>query len=402
MMRFTDRDFRVGSVLHRARQKGVVTDADVSKLRAGVEAGDPKAIAKAEGIFRRSRKDAVDFDSMTPNEKKMVEWIYFYPWMSRAGAWTARSVAQHPFKSALIAQQGKRGEKAQKRLMGDVPRWMEGYIPTKFGLVNPGSVFTPSTPTQIAQQMTQIIKKQAGLPVSRQVPSALEEFGTPIAELIGGSPAGQVGQGLLPLGLLKRAGVKIPGMKPSVTFPKTGFWPAVGPLLGGGLTPRHPDWAQVKKQYQRQAISEASSVGRVGIRAKWHMKDIPDEVKLIKKNLGIPVPPQMVAGYKGDIDALRARDEFRQSYANKHGGGSYRNLPPRNKVDVALAFLESHSHLPNEQIDSLDRGSHQLKSDAQLELFARQLWKVSGVGQYKTAWDSLVRQAKKRKVTKAK
>jgi hypothetical protein len=64
----TDSAFRKGSFYYRAAERGFKGRAAITKLRT-----DPKPAGDLNAIVRRARKDAVDFDSLAPAERELVE-----------------------------------------------------------------------------------------------------------------------------------------------------------------------------------------------------------------------------------------------------------------------------------------------------------------------------------------
>jgi hypothetical protein len=390
MMDLTDRDFRRASWQYRAREQGFKT---VEQQRKLIE--DPTLAGKKAAIARRTRKDAVDFDSLTPAEKHLVEVIFFYPWMSRASVWTARTVLNRPAKSAAMVKLAQQGQVSSGKELGDQPEWMKGYIKTPWGVVNPKSVLAPTTVGDEIVQGRHVVRGALGLEKGN-VKSAFQEFGTPPLEVLsGGVTIPQLAQTQLPVSTYVRAGQpfgKLPGgFAPAKTFPKTGLWPALGPVLGGGLAPRHAVGTVYHEQAKRDRMLQTTPMQHIGMRIDEAMKNIPNEVKVLQKHGGIS--PQIVAQYKGDLDAIKHRDEFRLKFAQGKGKTSYRALKPADKVEAALQYLEKYSHLPHSEVQGY-RSSVKGAGGQQLSSFANSLWSTTGIGQTKTAWTQMVKAAK--------
>jgi hypothetical protein len=389
VMAITDKDFRRASWLYRARERGFKTPEQQHDL-----IHSPKRTREREVIARKARKDAVDFNSLTPKEKQWVEGVYFYPWLSRATAWTGRTVANRPIKSAALAALSQQGQAASARDIGDQPEWSRGYIKTPWGFVNPKSVFTPSTPADVAIQARHPVKNLFARPGASIQPgsSFAEEFGTPAAGIATGQSLADLGAQLAPVGLLNRLGHPPPiiGKSPGKTFSDTGLKEGFGPFLFGGLYPRKGKTQVMHDQAARERFREASPMRRLSIKTDERKQKIPLQVAALKKRK-IPVDKALVAAYKGDLDAYQHREEFKLKYATDRGATSYRSLPPDNKIEAALAYLRDHSPLSDESIRQMGDTVKYLSSDADKDSYANSLWSAANIGQYRSAWDSLVR-----------
>jgi hypothetical protein len=251
----TDRDMRIAAFLYRAEQAGFKGKAGIRRLRTEPGLNDQRI-----AIVRRARRDAVDFDSMTPGEKNLVDIVYFYPWMTRATAWTGRAALNRPVKAAIAGQLGVTGQREQLGALGPIPQWLKGYIATKAGLVNVAPLFTPTTPAQIADYAAML----TGLEPNPHEASFAEQFGTPLLQALGGGRGGITAPltQVAPTLMLQRLGIKkiptglgfsIPTGRGSVTFPERGLRAALGPFVFGGWYPRKPSRTQIRKQAQLEA-----------------------------------------------------------------------------------------------------------------------------------------------------
>lgn len=285
----TDRHARLAALSFRAAERGFKGKAGLQRLR-----NDPALEQDRIAVFRRARKDAVDFDSMTPEEKALVDAVYFYPWMSRATAWSGRAVLNHPIKTAALAQSGRIGQTNLTDTLGPVPRWMKGYIPTAKGLVNTRPLNTLSTPAEILDFF-------AHPKDSSKRASFFESFGTPAVQMgsaqnlasIPGDLIGSTAPGLI----AKRLGVDMPWLlgRASKTFPGTDYWDAAGPYAFGAWWPRKPDRSVV----QKSALKDMKPTERV----TFQTRNLPKELLAAAKQANIPVkkiPPELLQEIKLD------------------------------------------------------------------------------------------------------
>jgi hypothetical protein len=112
-----------------------------------------------------------------------------------------------------------------------------------------------------------------------------------------------------------------------------------------------------------------------------------------KKMTGQDIPQELVAPYEHDLHEIKREKDFQTHYAQQHGASGFRNLPPRNRMDAALQYLAKGFVSPSD-INDLKQSGRQLTSDADINSFANQLWSMTGTGQYKSAWDELMNQAR--------
>lgn len=320
--KITDRDFRVSSILYRAEERGYVGRKGLERLRTS---NDAKVVKDRNAIIRRGRKDAVDFDSLTPAERELVEAIYFYPWTSRATAWSGRAVLNRPIKTAALAQGSKIGKEEQQGALGPLPSWLSGYISTRFGLSNPSPLNPFSTPAAIGR---------FALHPGRDA-SFAEEFGTPLLELLSGNPAsaapwqrlaGSTGVG----GIARRAGVaeEIVG-PPAKSFPPSDdprrrALDALAPFFLGGPYPRRADLGYLRDEGLKELPPEE--------RVKSRHRDYGDLILEKARETGLlpkdadKLPPQLTR-------ALRVREA---RYANRERLGA---ADSRSKFEADVRFL---------------------------------------------------------------
>jgi hypothetical protein len=382
MMRITDVDYRKASWQYRARERGFRTPKQQHDLL-----NNPKHAADRAAVARRARKDAVDYDSLSPIEKEAADYLYFYPWMSRATVWTGRTIANRPVKSAFLAAQGQQGKKMSGKELGLQPEWMKGYIKTPWGVVNPKSTFPTTTPGDILMQGRHVVRGSLGLDPGEAaggLASLATEFGTPAFEAAaGGTSIPKMVQSTLPLSTYVRAGSplgKVPGTSVAKTFPKTGIKEAAGPVFLGGWAPRHAVGEVYHGQAKRELYHEASAMQRIGMKTQEKKSAIPNEYKMLKKQ-GLASQAD-VAAYKGDLDALQHMKEFQLRFAKSKGKNSYRQLKDGQKRQAAIAYLIKYSHFSKDETQGFEF------------LSPTDVWNMTGIGQYDKSWKANLKTAK--------
>ena len=104
--------------------------------------------------------------------------------------------------------------------------------------------------------------------------------------------------------------------------------------------------------------------------------------------------PDLVKGYKADIQQIAALNKFQRSYAEKHGQSGFRNLPASNRLEAAIEWLSDHSDYSPQDIEGLKQEASQVQSDAEANALANALFRGTGIGRYKRAWDDAMREAR--------
>jgi hypothetical protein len=143
--RITDQTERRAAFFGEARRGGYTDEAGWKEL---LTSDAPEISQKRIEVFRRARKNIVDFDSMTPAEQEAARLVFVYPWLTRGSAWAVHATLEHPAKVATLANLG---EATHKDLLGGLsfPSWLEGVIPLHIGgktfLINPSSINTYAT-----------------------------------------------------------------------------------------------------------------------------------------------------------------------------------------------------------------------------------------------------------------
>lgn len=330
----TDRSFRLRMFEIRAAQRGYHGKEALQNL---LMSEDPKVRADLIAVGRRSRRDAVDFDSLAPSEKQIAEAFYFYPWTSRAFAWTGRSVVNRPLTSGTIAAAAPIAQERQPDWLKKGPNWLHGYIATKKGVLNAGPVWTPATVDQTVQSAVDVGKGLAGAGKPGSISSFAKAVGTPALQLAGGETIG----GLLGTSgagaVLRRAGVvtnpAIVG-RAGKTFPETGWKPALGSFVFGGLFPRQADKAFIHQSYVKNLPPERRAVVHV-FDKRNHFYAEAKRLGLIKTKDG-RFPRDLRRAFS--VEALRQAGYARASAGIAPGTREYQAARFHADVEFLLRF----------------------------------------------------------------
>lgn len=162
---------------------------------------------------------------------------------------------------------------------------------------------------------------------------------------------------------------------------------ALGHYTVGAMFPRVADQAALTRSLERQ--QQNNPIAR-----------IPTDIKAYKKMTGSEMPADLVGAYKGDLEQVQMMKDFQTHYASTHGSSGFRNLPPANKVEAAIRFLEDHKLASKDDIASYKATVKDLTNDSDMNSFANTLFSSTGIGQYKAQWDSLMRDARGLRVTR--
>jgi hypothetical protein len=245
--RLTDMHSRRAAFRAAAAREGFRTDAQIVELMT-----NPANEATKIRVFRQGNKNIVDYSSLTPFERDEVRrLIYFYPWVSRGTIWALRTMVEHPYKTFTLFELGQIGaENAHKQFGKNLPSWVEelGLIPIghsgdRTKVLNPSSVWTPTTAVQAFNAGIDTAEAILGLPHSR---AGWGDLATPAAELLTqsgtryeGGPTSTGLKGLMESIPYYQAGRR-GGLygRGSQTYPERGVGPALGPLGAGGFYPR--------------------------------------------------------------------------------------------------------------------------------------------------------------------
>jgi hypothetical protein len=268
--RVTDQGSRRAAFFGEARRAGYTGEAGWTKL---LTSDEPAIAAKRVEVFRRARKNIVDFDSMTPAEQQLATYVFVYPWLTRGSAWAVHASLEHPVKTATLASIG---EETHKDLLGrlKLPEWLAGAIPIHIGgntfLVNPSSINTFATAADVGKDLVGSIKGIAGLPSGQ---SNLSDVLSPAAELGMASAGAGSGQKTGLAGLVTSLPIYSAGVRaglygtPPKTYPYTSPYEGVTPLLGG-MAPRQADTEYLAKQAEKEELANLTTPERARVRGE--------------------------------------------------------------------------------------------------------------------------------------
>ena len=152
--RITDRDMRMSALIHELHRKGY---DNPEKIKAVLK--DKTKQPEVIEASRRANKAMVEFDNLTWYEKNYFRhFIFVYPWVSRSGVWSIRTVLEHPIKTGFLSHLGRMSQEDNDEYFKHAPEWFKrtGYFPTGFEngkpkVVNPTSVNSFAT---IAELLT--------------------------------------------------------------------------------------------------------------------------------------------------------------------------------------------------------------------------------------------------------
>jgi hypothetical protein len=142
---------RRASFLYEARRAGYGKPVELQKL-----IDEPHLRPKLVLVARRAQEAIGEYERLGPIERSIIRrLIFFYPFLKVAVRVTGRTVAEHPIKTAGLAQSGRVAKERQETVLGDVvPSYAEGIIPVGHRgsnplTINPGAVTFFQTPADI-------------------------------------------------------------------------------------------------------------------------------------------------------------------------------------------------------------------------------------------------------------
>lgn len=390
-----DQPFRDAAFLHEARRAGYRTLKSVDDLfnsarTHGTSEAGSASLREIANISRKAQEEIVKFGHMNETERSVIRNLVFvYSWMRGAGRYAARFPAAHPIQTDLFNRLSGPGNQYIQSVMGGVPSFLAGSVPVgrdKNGnpiLVNPFSLNPLGTGLQLAQAAAGTLHviqdpKSFNKYAQNDVTSLLNPIlGSYINARSGGQPMKKQLENTMAF-LALRKGLMHPGS--GSIYPTTRL-EAAGHFTFGSLFPRAADQQAIGKALARQNVGNPAAM-------------IPQQIKDFKKATGQDIPPQLVSAYMGDLEAIQMQKDFQTHYADSHGASGFRNMPPQNKAEAALQYLTQHSHLPPDQLQQLKQGMTQLTTDQEFNDYANSLWSMTGVGQYKRAWQDMLRSTK--------
>jgi hypothetical protein len=397
-----DMPFRRSAWLHEARRQGYSSLSEVKGLMQKAQSGDQGAYKQIADIGRRASEEIVKFGKMTDKEQWIARNVIFiYSWLRGATRLAARFPAQHPIQSAMYQHLSNDiGNPYLTKNLGGVPAFMRGVVPVghdKNGnpiLVNPFALNPFGTALQVGQAAAGAIKVARGGSGSQ----AFDKFrDTDVANLLAPIPQAY---------LTAREGGK--GMRTQLTqtfaparlvhdlqHPGSGsIYPgtrteALGRYIGGSMFPRVADQNALSRTLERE--QRGDPVARMNLDRKQY-----------KKLTGQDIPQQFVDSYKVDVQKWLDLKKYRDNYAAKHGHSGFRNLPPANQVDAALTFLENQGIMDSDQAKQMRTEASHMTNDAELKQLASDLWSSTGIGEVKTSWDQMMRDARGLRLSRAR
>jgi hypothetical protein len=69
-----------------------------------------------------------------------------------------------------------------------------------------------------------------------------------------------------------------------------------------------------------------------------------------EKRTGTKIPSQFIGQLKGDIEQLQMIKDFQSKYAESKGSQGFKSLPPQNRAEAAIEYLQQHGHLPKDDL----------------------------------------------------
>lgn len=361
--RVTDKDHRVAMLIAEAEREGFKTPLQYKKFL-----NDESLEAKRVEVVQRARDGAVNFDSLTPFERDVMRrLIYFYPWISRGSTWAVRATLDHPMKTLVGVQLGEVGTEKIMEAFGNLgPTWqrLAGLIPVgkrENGfqrVLNPSSVWTPTTAVQAGQTVADLARGLAGQPNR----GTFGDASTPFLELYSSTLGGEHGGGVMSLlesqpiyQLGVRAGLYD---KPSKTYPEEGVGPSLLPWAAGGFAPRKLKVAEREKQ----ALREAPRDVRVTVSARKAVAREQQETYAKALDAGVIDKGERLPKVLRDAYALRRQERVATAELN-HLDPAYQF--EAFKIDAmllvkmgvasrkeALAAIEEWRGAPKEEIQS--------------------------------------------------
>ena len=150
--RHADAPFRINSLAYEMRKEGIRTPAQVHSFLDDLGNSQNLSFerrAQIENIAKASNREAIAYDRLNDFEKRFLSRaIWFYPWIRGASNFLANSLAEHPFKMAVMGQFGLAGRDWQQQQLGDLSTYLGGLIPLTSAqggrpLVSDFSTFSP-------------------------------------------------------------------------------------------------------------------------------------------------------------------------------------------------------------------------------------------------------------------
>lgn len=391
-----DQPFRRAAFLHEARRAGYSKLSQVKDLFDKAAGGDEASLRQIAEISRKGQEEIVKFGHMNEAERSLIRNLVFvYSWMRGAGRYASRFPLQHPIQTDAFNAVSGPGNDYTASIMGGVPSFMAGVVPIGRGKDGNPIVINPFSLNPLGTGL-QLIRAAAGtLDVIRD-PKSFNKYaqddvvgllnpilGAYITAREGGpSMKKQLENTIAAMALVK--GLKHPGY--GSIYPTTRA-EAVGHFTLGALYPREADAAAVKKSLERQNVGNPIAM-------------IPQEIDDFQKATGKEPPYSLVIAYRKDLEDLQIQKDFQSHYADSHGASGFRNMPAQNRLEAGIDFLRKYGKIKSATVDEIERTSKNLTTDEEYNSYANAVWNLTGVGQWKDAWNNMMRQVTNKELTR--
>jgi hypothetical protein len=161
----------------------------------------------------------------------------------------------------------------------------------------------------------------------------------------------------------------------------------VGHFTLGSLYPRVADQAAVTKSLEREQANNPIAL-------------IPQQIADFTKATGKEPPYSLVIAYRNDLVDVQHQKDFQSHYADSHGASGFRHMPAQNRLEAGIEFLRKYGKIKPETVDEIERTSKRLTTDEAYNEFANAVWNLTGVGQWKDAWQNMMRTVRNQNLTR--
>ena len=202
--RRVDSPFRFNSLMYELGRAGYRSLPQIRDALNGIQRrDDPVALEAAQ----RANREAIAYDRLSDWEKNYISrYIWFYPWVKSSTTWAVRSMIDHPYKSAVLGSFGQQGQQRLHQLLGDVPTYEAGVIPSTPDLSGHAGTYNISTfsPVSTLADMMFLARRPQGLlgmanPVTgailasgEQLPRGTSAYQAALEALISSTAPGQL------------------------------------------------------------------------------------------------------------------------------------------------------------------------------------------------------------------
>jgi hypothetical protein len=396
-----DQPFRRAALLHELRRMGYRKLSDVKQLvetasMSSTSRTGERALRDLSEAARRASEEIGKFGHMNDVERQVLRnLIFVYSWMRAAGRYSMRFPFQHPIQAAVQQYTAQVGSDWMKSEMGGVPSFLVGAVPVGHDdkgnpiLINPLALNPLGTGLDIGRAVAGTAEIIGGSrDFNKYAQKDLVSLFNPIAGAYlegreGGTPFLEAQKKTI-AGYNLVQDLKHPGS--GSVYPTT-RGEAVGRFLGGGLYPRQADQAAITRALEREKRLDPAAL-------------IPAQVEQFEKAFKSKIPPQMIGEYKADLEMIEELRDFQEKYAQRHGSSGFRNMPPANKLEAAIDFVEHYTSMPSQDITGLKQAAETLTTDASKNEFANSIFAMTGIGTMKRQWDELMHDVRGMRLTR--